>query len=109
VPWTLIDNSQRDPGSENLTNDDWRLVRGGSWDFSPDVARAAFRDYDHPAYRLWRFRFPGRLWVASPFSGSLITAGAARSARTREACAEGAAKISARQARDRRGAQPASE
>ncbi|MFZ4986906.1 MAG: SUMF1/EgtB/PvdO family nonheme iron enzyme [Blastocatellia bacterium] len=28
-----------------------RLVRGGSWDFGQDVARAAYRNYVRPAYR----------------------------------------------------------
>ena len=50
-------NSQRDPGSENLTNDDLRLVRGGSWYSLPDVARAAFRNYSLPADRLDDYGF----------------------------------------------------
>jgi len=42
------------------------------------------------------------LWVASPFSESLITAGAARSDRTRAGCAAGAAeKIAPCWARER--------
>jgi formylglycine-generating enzyme required for sulfatase activity len=30
---------------------DWRVLRGGSWDYKPQYVRAAFRNVSEPAYR----------------------------------------------------------
>lgn len=48
--WCL--NKYADPKDTDLGGDDMRVRRGGSWINSQDRARASFRDYDRPYFRL---------------------------------------------------------
>ena len=47
--WTLTEYRNKRPA--NLSNDRPRVVRGGSWDDVPEVARASVRDDDTPDSR----------------------------------------------------------
>ena len=46
-----------------------RLVRGGSWNSFRGVARAAYRGYDHPALRNYRYGFRVVCGVRPPSPG----------------------------------------
>jgi formylglycine-generating enzyme required for sulfatase activity len=54
-----------DDGRENIRSSAARVVRGGSWNDSVNIARAVFRYNFHPAYRdgLYGFRL-----LCPPFS-----------------------------------------
>jgi formylglycine-generating enzyme required for sulfatase activity len=46
-----------DDGREDLNSRDIRVLRGGSWDLSPDFVRAASRDWHNPSYRFVNIGF----------------------------------------------------
>jgi formylglycine-generating enzyme required for sulfatase activity len=43
---------------EKADQDEWRLLRGGSWNHGPWYCRSAHRDWNHPEVRYgnWGFR-----------------------------------------------------
>ncbi|MFN0112015.1 MAG: SUMF1/EgtB/PvdO family nonheme iron enzyme [Blastocatellia bacterium] len=51
--WCLsdYDDPKLDPNEENLLTENTRVLRGGSWNIDLSLARAVYRDYDHPAFR----------------------------------------------------------
>ncbi len=57
--WCLTDYRSRAPRAEdeNLRSDDSRVLRGGSWSYSQGLARAAFRNSNHPSNRFSLFGF----------------------------------------------------
>ncbi len=60
--WCL--NSYEDPNDTDLSNSSGRVVRGGSWNVYPFLARASFRDHFFPTARYAGLGF--RLWCSSP-------------------------------------------
>jgi uncharacterized protein (TIGR02996 family) len=56
APYTS--DEQIDPIGKSEDSDDiYRVLRGGAWDFIPQNCRAAFRNWDAPAYRDYRLGF----------------------------------------------------
>jgi formylglycine-generating enzyme required for sulfatase activity len=49
--WEWCLNEYDNPKQTGLSGDGRRVLRGGSWDYSPDYARAACRAHFGPAYR----------------------------------------------------------
>jgi formylglycine-generating enzyme required for sulfatase activity len=46
LPWEGVDSALEALGTAQK---DWKVLRGGSWFIAPLIARAAYRDSDHPA------------------------------------------------------------
>ena len=64
--WEWCLNEYRAPDSAGLVGTASRVLRGGSWDGSPDVARALYRGGDGPGNRLENVGF--RVVCASPIA-----------------------------------------
>ena len=69
--WCLneFDKPLKDPARVRLAGTATRPLRGGSWGYGQDGARAVFRAGNHPARSLLRWRVSGGECSASPFLG----------------------------------------
>ena len=67
--WEWCRNKYGDPDSPDTmeVDDSRRTLRGGSWNYNSDDARAASRDFNPPAYRYYNFGF--RVVVRRPSHG----------------------------------------